>query len=161
MSKISYIVTDTLAVIKLSGEIRLLSSTALEEAYRLVSEQRQSQPLWIDLTESFNLDSTIYGTIAKFCLLEAGNHQITLYYTHENIYKQLHTLGIEHLCLLKRSATFISEVDERWHELVEKEIDKDELKLQVQHAHQVLAKLSPSQAMQLVVDQISKNTRNH
>lgn len=161
MSKISYIVTDTMAVIKLNGEVRLLSSAALEEAYQLISEQRESQPLWLDLSESFNLDSTIYGIIAKFCLLEASSNQITLYYTHENIYKQLHTLGIDHLCLVKRGATFISEIDDRWFELVEKEINKDELRLQVQHAHQILAKLSPNQAMQLVVDQTSKNTRNH
>lgn len=159
-TKVSYLLTENLIVIKLEGEVRLFSSSVLEYAYDLLSKVRTNQVLCIDLSDAYHLDSTICGTIAKFCLAEPHGKQITIFYNHGNIYKQLYNLGIHHLCQISEGKpTLLTE--KAWVELKEIETEKETLRTYVQSAHQILAKLCNDKSIQSVVDETSKQNKNH
>lgn len=160
-TKVAYLLTQNLAVIKLKGELRLFSSGVIEQAYERLIHQCKDQSICLDLTEAYHVDSTIFGTIAKLCLSQPPNKQMVIYYSHMNIYKQLENLGIHFLSQVVEGLPPYPGETLPWQEMYEEDTEKEELKQYVLKAHQTLAKICNNHSMQSVVDEVSKDKRNH
>lgn len=160
---VMYAANKDMIVIKLGGELRLFCAGLIDQAYQSLSKIRTNQPLYIDLTDAYHIDSTIYGNIAKLILMQRHDILTQIYYTHANVHRQLQALGIDQLCQINEGKPDYLKDPVDWTDITEAElckvVDKDVLEGYVLDAHQTLAKLSYNQAIQAVVDAIKKN--NH
>lgn len=160
-SKVSYVVTDNSAVIKLTGELRLFHSGMIEAAYQQIAQYQGKRTICLDLSEAYHVDSTIFGTLAQLCLLQPQDKPLIMYYQHDNVLKQLQVLGIHFLCHVIEGAPDYPGSVQDWNELFEEEAEKEQLKKYVLRAHQTLAKICNYGAMQSVIDELSNDKRNH
>jgi anti-anti-sigma factor len=126
---------DQVPILKFIGDVRVLMSSALDNYFSSLYEKPVLDKMIVDMTETYGIDSTALGLIAKMAIQLRNRFNVspTIVSTNPDITRILRSMSIDRIC------NIVENMDSK-----EAELDGTEetVRQKVIEAHQTLMALS-------------------
>lgn len=156
---IAYAIQNNTYVLKMMGELRFSFAPSINEALKVINENKNIQEVIIDLTQTRSIDSTIIGTLLNFFLKEdVWSRFMTnpprMVTRNPDVMKALMSIGLDMFFPISQDEPKLKNVALTFTEVSKISQDKNELEEYVKASHRTLSKLNPRSDFNDIVSHI-------
>ena len=132
---------DQVPILKFIGDVRVLMSSALDNYFSSLYEKPVLDKMIVDMTETYGIDSTALGLIAKMAIQLRNRFNVspTIVSTNPDITRILRSMSIDRICNIVEN---IDSKDAEFDELNQLDETEETVRQKVIEAHQTLMALS-------------------
>lgn len=156
---IAYAIQNNTYVLKMMGELRFSFAPSINEALKVINENKNIQEVIIDLTQTRSIDSTIIGTLLNFFLKEEVwsrfmTNPPRMVTRNPDVMKALMSIGLDMFFPISQDEPKLKNVALTFTEVSKISQDKNELEEYVKASHRTLSKLNPRSDFNDIVSHI-------